>query len=37
MMVYRPKIDPHLAFVLIPFQPPFDSYYEEIIKPAAKA
>ena len=36
-MVYRPKIDPTLAFVLMPFKPPFDSYYEEIIKPAAKA
>ena len=36
-MVYRPKVDPNLAFVLIPFQKPFDSYYEEIIKPAAKS
>jgi chaperonin GroEL len=36
-VVYRPKIDPNLAFVLMPFKPPFDSYYEEIIKPAAKA
>lgn len=36
-MVYRPNIDPNLAFVLIPFRPPFDDYYEDIIKPAAKA
>lgn len=36
-MVYRPKIDPNLAFVLIPFKHPFNSYYDEIIKPAAKA
>ncbi len=36
-MVYRPKVDPHLTFVLIPFKPPFDSYYEEIIRPAAKS
>lgn len=37
VMVYRPKVDPHLTFVLIPFKQPFDSYYEEIIKPAAKS
>jgi chaperonin GroEL len=36
-VVYRPKIDPTLTFVLMPFKPPFDSYYDEIIKPAAKA
>ncbi len=36
-MVYRPKVDPNLVFVLMPFKPPFDSYYEEIIKPAAKS
>jgi chaperonin GroEL len=36
-MVYRPNVDPKLAFVLVPFEPPFDSYYEEIIRPAAKA
>lgn len=36
-MVYRPSVDPSLAFVLMPFRPPFDSYYDEIIKPAAKA
>jgi len=36
-MVYRPKVDPNLVFVLMPFKPSFDSYYEEIIKPAAKS
>jgi hypothetical protein len=35
-MVYRPKIDQKLCFVLMPFGPPFDSYYQQIIKPAAK-
>jgi len=35
-MVHRPKINPTLAFVLMPFKPPFDDYYEDIIKPAAK-
>jgi chaperonin GroEL len=35
-MVYRPNVDTHLAFVLMPFKPPFDSYYEGILKPAAK-
>jgi hypothetical protein len=34
--VYRPKIDPKLAFVLMPFRAPFDSYYNEIIRPAAR-
>jgi len=34
-MVYRPKIDEKLCFVLMPFGPPFDSYYHKIIKPAA--
>lgn len=36
-MVYRPKVSPTLAFVLMPFKAPFDSYYEEIIKPAVRA
>jgi chaperonin GroEL len=36
-MVYRPKLDPNLVFVLMPFKPPFDSYYDEIIRPAAKS
>ncbi len=34
-MVYRPKVDEKLCFVLMPFGPPYDSYYREIIKPAA--
>ena len=34
-MVYRPKIDQQLCFVLMPFGVPFDSYYQKIIKPAA--
>jgi chaperonin GroEL len=34
-MVYRPKIDEKLCFVLMPFGAPFDSYYYKIIKPAA--
>jgi chaperonin GroEL len=34
-MVYRPKIDDKLCFVLMPFGHPFDSYYQKIIKPAA--
>jgi chaperonin GroEL len=34
-MVYRPKVDDKLCFVLMPFGHPFDSYYEKIIKPAA--
>jgi chaperonin GroEL len=37
VMVYRPKVDPKLAFVLMPFKQPFKDYYEDIIKPAAKA
>jgi len=36
-MVHRPNIDPNLAFVLIPFKSPFDDYYQDIIRPAAKA
>lgn len=36
-MVYRPGVEANLAFVLMPFKPPFDSYYEEIIRPAARA
>jgi chaperonin GroEL len=36
-MVYRPNVDPNLAFVLMPFKSPFEDYYEDIIKPAAKA
>lgn len=35
-MVYRPNINPKLAFVLMPFKSPFESYFEEIIRPAAK-
>jgi chaperonin GroEL len=34
-MVYRPKVDDKLCFVLMPFGHPFDSYYQKIIKPAA--
>jgi chaperonin GroEL len=34
-MVFRPKIDDKLCFVLMPFGPPFDGYYLKIIKPAA--
>lgn len=34
-MVYRPKVDDKLCFVLMPFGQPFDSYYQKIIKPAA--
>ena len=34
-MVYRPKIDDKLCFVLMPFGHPFNSYYHKIIKPAA--
>src|SRR5229473_6746508 len=33
-MVYRPRIDDKLCFVLMPFERPFDSYYQKIIKPA---
>jgi hypothetical protein len=36
-MVHRPNIDPNSAFVLIPFKSPFDDYYEDIIRPAARA
>lgn len=36
-MVFRPSIDARLAFVLMPFKHPFISYYEDIIKPAARA
>ena len=35
-MVYRPKIDAKLCFVLMPFREPFNGYYEKIIKPAAE-
>src|SRR6266404_2438779 len=34
-MLYRPKVDEKLCFVLMPFEQPFDSYYQKIIKPAA--
>lgn len=34
-MVYRPHIDPTLVFVIMPFGPPFDGYYEQIIKSVA--
>src|SRR6266481_6363408 len=34
-MVYRPKIDKKLCFVLMPFGSPYDGYYHKIIKPAA--
>ena len=36
-MVYRPQIDGHLCFVLMPFGGYFDDYYEHIIKKAVKA
>ncbi len=35
-MVYRPKIDEKLCFVLMPFKPPFDGYYEAVVKPAIR-
>lgn len=35
-MVYRPSTDPTLCFVLMPFRAPFNDYYTEIIRPAAK-
>lgn len=35
-MVYRPKIDDKLCFVLMPFREPFDGYYTHIIKKAVK-
>lgn len=35
-MVYRPKIDSKLCFVLMPLREPFNSYYQKIIKPAAE-
>lgn len=34
-LVYRPKVDEKLCFVLMPFKDPFDSYYRQIIRPAA--
>lgn len=34
-MVYRPRIDKKLCFVLMPFGFPYDGYYHKIIKPAA--
>jgi len=36
-LVYRPRVDPKMAFVLMPIRPPFNDYYEDIIEPAAKA
>ena len=35
-MVYRPKIDAELCFVLLPLRAPFLGYFEKIIKPAAQ-
>lgn len=35
-MVYRPKVDNKLCFVLTPLREPFNSYYYKIIKPAAE-
>jgi chaperonin GroEL len=35
-MVYRPKIDQKLCFVLMPFGALFDGYYQKIIRPAAE-
>ena len=34
-MVYRPDIDPHRCFVLLPLRNPFLGYFEKIIKPVA--
>lgn len=34
-MVYRPKLDQKLCFVLMPFGHPFDTNYHKVIKPAA--
>lgn len=34
-MVYRPDIDPHRCFVLLPLRSPFLGYFEKIIKPVA--
>jgi len=36
-MVYRPKIDQELCFVLMPFEQPFLDYYAAIISPAVGA
>ena len=33
-MTYRPFVDPKVCFVLMPFGEPFNTYYEERIKPA---
>ncbi len=35
-MVYRPKVDSELCFVLLPLRNPFLGYFEGIIKPAAQ-
>ena len=35
-MVYRPKIDDKLCFVLMPFREPFNGHYEHIIKKAVR-
>ena len=35
-LVYRPKIDAELCFVLLPLRAPFLGYFEKIIKPAAQ-
>jgi chaperonin GroEL len=34
-MVYRPNVDHHRCFVLLPLRAPFLGYFEKIIKPAA--
>jgi hypothetical protein len=36
-MVYRPKIEESLCFVLMPFHDRFPEYFNGIIKPAANA
>src|ERR1035437_8981288 len=36
-MVYRPQIDAHLCFVVMPYGEPFDGYYASSIKPAIEA
>jgi chaperonin GroEL len=35
-LVYRPKVDAELCFVLLPLRSPFLSHFEKVIKPAAR-
>ena len=36
-MVFRPDVDNNLCFVLMPFKPPFNGYYDRVIKGAVEA